>query len=283
MFYFSGGLTTAWGILLLFILQSDPIRAKGYQPRERYILVARLRTNNAGIRNKHYKVKQVLELAMDVKFWLTFAISLLCMIANAPISTFVPIIIKGFQFSNLQSLLLLIPAGAWGGSYMLFSSYMAMKMPNFRTWLIVLGQLIVTLGAVLLWILPLSQRAALLFGAYIMTSLGGSFVALMSLQVANTAGYTKRSIASSGLYVGYCLGNFIGPLLFKEKDAPRYAPGFTVVVISSIVAGLLGIVYRYVCVWDNNRRDKSGTAEGFDHAFEDDLTDITNPQFRYVL
>ncbi|KAG6001709.1 hypothetical protein E4U21_003887 [Claviceps maximensis] len=283
MFYFAGGMTIVWGVLILFLLPSDPIRARGFQPRERYILVARLRTNNSGVRNRHFKMHQAVELATDIKFWLIFAISLLCMIANGPISTFVPIIIKGFNFSNLESLLLLIPSGAWGGTFMIVFSYLAMRFPGIRVWLIVAGQLACTLGAMLLWLLPLSQRGALLFGAYIMSTLGGGYVVLMSLQLANTAGYTKRSIASSGLYIGYCLGNFIGPLVFKKEDAPRYGPGFVVVVVTSLVAGLLAVVYRYVCVWDNKRRDKAGSCEAFDHAFDDDLTDITNRQFRYIL
>jgi hypothetical protein len=78
-------------------------------------------------------------------------------------------------------------------------------------------------------------------------------------------------------------GNFVGPLLFKPKDAPVYGPGFLAVLITSIVAGLLAIVYRYVCIWDNRKRDASGTMEAFEHAYEDDLTDKKNPQFRYTL
>ena len=79
------------------------------------------------------------------------------------------------------------------------------------------------------------------------------------------------------------LGNFVGPLLFKPKDAPVYAPGFIVVLITAIIAALLAIVYRYVCIWDNRQRDKTGTMEAFEHAYEDDLTDKKNPQFRYTL
>lgn len=42
--------------------------------------------------------------------------------------------------------------------------------------------------------------------------------------------------------------------------------------ITAIVAALLAIVYRYVCMWENKRRDKN-CAEAYDHAYEDDLTD----------
>lgn len=63
-------------------------------------------------------------------------------------------------------------------------------------------------------------------------------------------------------------------MVFKNSDAPGYAPGFIVTVVTSIAASVLAIVYRYVCIWENGRRDKSGVGEGFDHAYEDDLTDM---------
>ena len=78
------------------------------------------------------------------------------------------------------------------------------------------------------------------------------------------------------------MGNFVGPLLFKPKDAPVYAPGFIAVLITSILAAVLAIVYRYVCILENKRRD-STSEEGFENAFEDDLTDKKNPQFRYTI
>lgn len=206
MFYFAGSLTIVWGLLLYFVLPPDPIRAKGFNDRERYILVARLRSNNSGVRNTHYKMEQVGELGLDIKFWLVFAIAFLCMIANGPISTFVPIIINGFGFSTLNSLLLTMPAGAYGGTVQLLMPYLAYKFKNCRTWIVFGAQMGTTLAALLLWLLPRSAKGALLFAAYILPSVGGGYAVLMGLQIANTSGYTKRSIASSGLYIGYCLG-----------------------------------------------------------------------------
>jgi hypothetical protein len=77
------------------------------------------------------------------------------------------------------------------------------------------------------------------------------------------------------------------------------------VLITSLVAAGLVIVYRFVCIWDNKQRDKAGVMEGFDHAYEDDSTDrkvsgknsvkfsggelladeihVQNPQFRYII
>jgi MFS family permease len=206
MYYFAGGITIIWGLAIYFILPPDPIRAKGFNEREKYIMVARLRTNNSGVRNKHYKFDQVSELCLDIKFWLVFSFAFLSMIANGPVSTFVPIIIAGFGFSTLNSLLLAIPAGFFGGCLMLILSYLAYKYAGIRSYLIFGAQMLTTIGAILLWKLPLSERGALMFGVTILPSIAAAYAVLMGLQVANTAGYTKRSIASSGLYIGYCIG-----------------------------------------------------------------------------
>lgn len=65
---------------------------------------------------------------------------------------------------------------------------------------------------------------------------------------------------------------FVGPLLFKEPDAPRYAPGFVAVFATTIATAVISIMYRYLSLWENKKRDKVG-AEGYEHAYDDDLTD----------
>ena len=71
-----------------------------------------------------------------------------------------------------------------------------------------------------------------------------------------------------------------GPLLFKEEDAPGYAPGWIAVVITSIITSILALVYRYLSMWENKRRDKAGIMEDYEHAYEDDLTDMKVYMYR---
>lgn len=66
----------------------------------------------------------------------------------------------------------------------------------------------------------------------------------------------------------------MGPFAFKSDDAPRYQEGFIVVVVTAIAAGILVLVYRGLCMWMNRKRDRTGVMEGFEHAYEDDLTDV---------
>ena len=116
MYLVGGAITIIWSVVILFFMPPDPIRARCLNERERYIAVARLRVNNSGVRNTHFKKEQVFELLVDVKFWVMFAMAFLIMIANGPVSTFTPIIIAGFGYNTLNSLLLVMPAGAIIGS-----------------------------------------------------------------------------------------------------------------------------------------------------------------------
>ncbi|KAG8159666.1 hypothetical protein KVR01_010303 [Diaporthe batatas] len=283
MFLFAGAVTIAWGLLIPFILPADPISARDLTARERYIAVARIRSNNTGVRNTHIKLAQVAETLTDLKFWLCFFFALFALITNGPTSSFVPIIIKGFGYDTFESLLLNIPGGAIAFAEILGISWLAIRRPMWRCWIIIACQFASTLAALLLWLLPLSDRAGLLFGAFTIGCGIPGYILLVSTQLANTAGYTKRATASAGLYVAYCIGNIIGPLVFREQDAPRYKVGFAVVVASTVAAALCLLAYRQVCLSLNRKRDQAGFMESFEHAYEDDLTDLKNPHFRYVV
>lgn len=211
MYFFAGGLTIICGVLIYFVLPSDPIRAKGFNDRERFIAVSRMRTNNSGVRNTHFKGGQAIELLTDIKFWLIFFYALCGMFANAPISTFQAIIIDGFGFNPLNSLLLMIPSGVYAGTMMLITTYLAYKFPGWRAYIVIICQLITMAAALMLWLLPRSELGGLLFACYILTTTGAGYAVIMGLFLANNAGYTKRSLASSGLYIGYSLGRLSIP------------------------------------------------------------------------
>jgi hypothetical protein len=175
------------------------------------------------------------------------------------------------------------PAGFVSGTIELTVCYLAYRSKrNIRVLLFLVCVTLTMISCLLLWLLPRTATAGLLVAITFLPSFGGAYALLMGLQIANTAGYTKRSVTSSGIFMAWCLGNFTGPLLFKKKDAPVYGPGFAVVVAGSAAAVVLAVVYRVVCTWENRRRDRMGTREAFDHAYNDDLTDNMNKQFRYV-
>lgn len=87
MYLVAGAMTIIWALVVLFCLPADPIRAKGFSTRERYIAVARLRKNNSGVRNLHWKTSQLKESLTDTRFWLCVSMAFFMMFANGPFST----------------------------------------------------------------------------------------------------------------------------------------------------------------------------------------------------
>jgi hypothetical protein len=110
------------------------------------------------VRNTHFKLPQVTELLLDRNFWLLFWSGTLIMIANGPISTFLPIIINSFGYTTLNSLLLLMPAGFWSGSLVLAFCYISYKVKNVRSYLFLVAEALATLSCLLLVLLPRSVR-----------------------------------------------------------------------------------------------------------------------------
>jgi MFS family permease len=206
MYVIAGAITILWSFVVLGYVPSDPACAKGFDERERQIATSRVLENNAGPRNQDIDTTQVWEAMCDIKFWLLFSTAFLMMVGNGPVSSFIPIIISGFGFSRLNSLLLTLPAGIVIGTIELVVPYIACRIDNIRTWLIVICQCGTIAASLLLWLLPRDEKGGLLFACYILASYSGGYALLMGLQVANTAGYTKRSITSAGIFVGYCLG-----------------------------------------------------------------------------
>jgi len=175
MFLLAGGLTVVWSFVLLFFFPPDPIRVRGLSDRERFIAISRLQSNNSGVRNTHFKKAQVYELLLDVRFWLLFSLAFLNMIPNGPGSSFIPIIINGFGFSRLNTMLLNMPYGLSAGIVNILLPYLAYKYKNMRCYIIILGYAVAGIASLLLWKLPRSEKGALLFACYLFPIWGGSF------------------------------------------------------------------------------------------------------------
>lgn len=213
MYIVAGAVTILWAFVVLFLMDPDPTRARHINEREKYIAVSRLRSNNTGVRNVHFKQAQLWELLLDIKFWMSFFMALLIYVANGPLNTFGPLIAHSLGYSTLNSLLLLMPVGAFGVIATIVSGWLARKWPTGKMYTVIIFQLLTIVASCLLWKLPRTAKAAQVVALVLLAAFPASYTVLMSVVVANVAGYTKRSMSSSGLFVGYCLGEIHHPLV----------------------------------------------------------------------
>jgi predicted MFS family arabinose efflux permease len=163
MYLVAGAITILWSFVILFFMPPDPIRAKGLSDRERYIAVARLKANNTGVRNTHFKIAQVWELLLDIKFWMVFVMAFTMLVANGPVSTFTPIIIHDLGFSGLNSLLLVMPAGAIIGTIELTAPYICYRFKGWRSYLVAITVCGTITASFILWLLPQDRTGPRLF------------------------------------------------------------------------------------------------------------------------
>lgn len=95
-----------------------------------------------------------------------------------------------------------------------------------------------------------------------------------------TQGHTKKVTLNAILLMSFCLGNILGPLTFRNADAPSYTPAkITIVAVESTVLCAVAVLLCYYR-WENGRRDKLGAGSGEDGEFRD-LTDRENGGLRY--
>lgn len=105
----------------------------------------------------------------------------------------------------------------------------------------------------------------------------------ISLAQANTAGHTKKTVVFAILYIGYAVGNLIGPQTFRASQAPAYTGGFTAMIVCYCVCIGLMCMYWALAVSQNRKIDAGANHSGDD--LLDGFTDLTDQQqegFRYT-
>ena len=88
VFLVNGLLTACLGVVFFFVMPDNQLNARWLKPKDRVLAVARVRVNQQGIGNKHFKMYQLKEAVMDPMFWMFTFYALVADIPNGGISNF---------------------------------------------------------------------------------------------------------------------------------------------------------------------------------------------------
>ncbi|KAN0096689.1 putative MFS allantoate transporter [Hyaloscypha variabilis] len=294
-FLIIGALCCIWGVVMFFLVPDSPVTAKRLSLHEKKLAVERLRENQTGVENKTLKPYQIREAFLDYKLYLFFLIALMQSIVNGGISNFGTIIIKGFGFSTLVTTLMQVPYGVLIAISILICVFLNDRLPpNNRCLMIIVFLLPNITGAFGLRFVPLDHRVGRLICYYLTGPINASFVLLLSLQTANTAGHTKKVVTNAMLFLGYCVGNIAGPFFYKTDQSPTYSLGIWSMIFAHLLEVVIVFVLRFLLQRDNAKRD---VLQGIDRGRADreileehekdldasafgDLTDRENLNFR---
>ncbi|EEU41298.1 uncharacterized protein NECHADRAFT_46191 [Fusarium vanettenii 77-13-4] len=250
----------AWSLFVLWYLPDTPMNAKFLDERQKYHIVQRLAENQTGIANRKWKWYQAREALYDPRTWILFCFNISINIPNGGLQTFSSIIINNLGFTEQQTSLLNMPTDVAFTLTTFFWSWVAGKWHNRRCLASMLACIIPIAGAIMVYTIPREDIGPQMLGIYMLYTYFGPYVVGISLAQANTAGSTKKSVQYALLYIGYAVGNLIGPQTFQESQAPAYTGGFVAMLACyCICAGLMGLYWAIS--FAQNRRRVAAAAE----------------------
>ncbi|KAI7563263.1 MFS general substrate transporter [Hortaea werneckii] len=282
LFLVLGGFSVLWAGVIWIFLPDSPTTCWYMSDRQKYICLQRIRGNNTGLEEKnHVKWNQVRECMEDPRTWLLFVFSIAQNIPNGGIITFSAIIVSGLGYSTLNTTLLGIPTGIIATLWAWMMAWPAGRLKNARCLIIAGANCVTIVCSVLMWKLPRSNQHGLLAAYYVFYTYWGPYCMAQTLYMSNTSGHSKKVSMGAVYFVGYCVGNIIGPQVFRDNDAPKYSHGYSGLLACLCVAIATVLAYGYLCFRENRKRDHEGAMYEPGEAFSD-KTDKEKRDFRYI-
>jgi len=284
----AGIITVVLGAVTMIHVPDIPTKAWFLNETDKKYVVERIRGNQQGFGNKHYKIYQVWETLKDPATYMAFLYAFTYATANGSFTNFGSILLnQDFGFSKTTSLLMGMPGGALDMFYPPFLSYMCYKfLKNQRLVGCIITNAITIIGMSLLNFT--NHKGSRLAGYYTFYITTGVMSGMISIVSSNVAGRTKKATVTTLFFIGYCAGNICGPQTFKGSEAPNYHSAKATLLASYIIGTLciLGLFFLYR--FRNSSRDEKKQALGDKYVVPEnvefaDLTDRENSEFRYSL
>jgi ACS family allantoate permease-like MFS transporter len=89
VFLLTGLLTVCMGVLFLFVMPDNQMNARWLSKSDRVLCVERIRINQQGVGNKHFKMYQLKEALLDPLTWAFFFYALVADIPNGKASVLI--------------------------------------------------------------------------------------------------------------------------------------------------------------------------------------------------
>lgn len=144
---------------------------------------------------------------------------------NGAVSGFGPLIVSTFGYTSLQSILFQFPLGAVCAVGIPLTGWICSRYRNLRIKILLACCFPVIAGFVMIWKSQWGKRPVTPVAGYSLIGFFGPVVALtVTLGAANVTGETKKSFMASAVFVAYCVGNIVGPLLVRSESKAEHYP-----------------------------------------------------------
>ncbi|EIM84644.1 MFS general substrate transporter [Stereum hirsutum FP-91666 SS1] len=289
--FFLGGITIVLSFFVFFLL-GTPREVMWLSADEKRMAAARIAVDQTGSdrQKKAWKKYQAWEALADPQTWFIFVIVIVSALPNGGLTTFGNLVYVSFGFSNLDTLLEgTIPRNALSVIWFLSIGWLSLKRKNIRFWIMMASTVPLFVGLLGVGLLPAESKYLWSkWGLYLMSVTGNiNGLLIWTFVASNVAGRTKKSVVSTIMFIGYCVGNAIGAQMFQAKDAPRYVPALIACAVLAFVQFWMLLAWRTYYVLQNKKRERVAEKEGITEEQrvqlgaingEQDMTDLENPQ-----
>ncbi|GAA5800692.1 major facilitator superfamily domain-containing protein [Helicostylum pulchrum] len=274
-----GSVTILMGFVYFFFLPDKPTSRWFRLTEEEKLIVEDRARDNAVVATLKVNYSQIREALREPRFYCYCLISCLNNLQNGALTTFSGIIISGMGYSSIDAILLTTPTNAMTIIFLAISTNISKKKGEI-IYVAMATCFISLIGLLCLTLIP--SGGVKLIGLYLQSGGTPTYVLMQASITSNVSGYTKKIFYTSGNLIFYTIGNFVGPLLLRDKDAPRYIMGMSIYVAANVVIIFLFAYVRYSYTQANKKRnlDKNSNVVALPGEMED-LTDVQNVNFVY--
>lgn len=274
-----GAVTILMGIIYFMFLPDKPT-SKWFNltEEEEFIVEERVR-DNAVVPTRTFNWDHVYEAIKEPRLYLYSLVSFFINFQNGALTTFSTIIIKDLGYSGMNSILLNIPSGVATVLLIAIFTYVSKKKSE-TLYVAMAANTVSLIGCILLAAIP--NGGPKLIGLYLSWSAAPTHLLTQASITSNVAGYTKKNFYTAVNMIFYTCGNFVGPLLLREEESPRYLTGMCVYIGANCLSLACLFVLRLMYVKANKKRLRN--CHGNENvALEGELQDITDAQnYHYI-
>ncbi|KPM46441.1 hypothetical protein AK830_g32 [Neonectria ditissima] len=200
VFLIFGAITVAWSLALFFLLPDTPAKAWFLSEQDSQKAVSRVQGNMTGIKSDKFKWYQCAEAFLDVKSWALFLVQLCSQIANGGVQGFGSIVIKGFGFSTLNTLLVQMLSFVFQFVFVLIATGGSTWFRNTRTYWMAWNLVISIIGAAMVRQISSDNIWARFMGYCLTVAYSANFPLTLAMSSSNFGGFTKKTTVNAMVF-----------------------------------------------------------------------------------
>ncbi|KAF9907440.1 hypothetical protein EC991_010904 [Linnemannia zychae] len=275
------GIPTIVVCFVAYIYLPDfPATSTFLTPAERALTIKRLAVDVGPGTESNFSWVQFWAAWKDWKVHMYMLIAILHGTPFAALGLFIPSIVQGFGYDHVKTQIMTVPIYVVTCFFVVIFSYSSDRRKERGLHVFILS-LMGTIGYALLVFTRNSSLGARYVSLMICTSgMYGYVPVALSWCGVNIGGQTKRGVSIALIIAIAHIGSVIGGQLYRNDDAPLYFRGHTISALLMAGATALVLVFKWLLIRENRRRDRLTPEEYEKESSGTDLGD-KHPSFRF--